>query len=144
MPAWEGVVGAATASYHAREAGEAPHYTAVPLASNFAAFTAVNSIVASLIARERSGVGQRIETPLFDAMFEAFGIRGQRAVGQDGTQAPPLVGVGPLGGGFYQCGDDRWVQLLVILPRHFDWFACLRPVAGDGGQDLRVGHQPRA
>ena len=62
MPAWEGVVGAATASYQPREAGDEPHYTAVPLASNFAAFAAVNSIVAALIARERTGLGQRIET----------------------------------------------------------------------------------
>ena len=122
MPGWEGVVGAATASYQPREAGDEPHYTAVPLASNFAAFAAVNSIVAALIARERTGLGQRIETPLFDAMFEAYGIRGQRAQGAP-LAGPPLGGVGPWGGGFYQCQDDRWVQLLVMRPRHFDWFA---------------------
>ncbi len=122
MPGWEGVVGAATASYQPREAGDEPHYTAVPLASNFAAFAAVNSIVAALIARERTGLGQRIETPLFDAMFEAYGIRGQRAQGAP-LAGPPLGGVDPWGGGFYQCQDDRWVQLLVMRPRHFDWFA---------------------
>ena len=122
LPAWEGVVGAATASYEPREAGSEPHYTAVPLASNFAAFTAVNSVTAALIARERTGLGQRIETPLFDAMFEAFGIRGQRLAGEP-LAGPPLGVRDPLGGGFYQCEDDRWVQLLVMRPRHFDWFA---------------------
>jgi len=125
LPAWEGVVGAAASSYNSRFADTDPHYTAVPLASNFASFTAVNSVVAALIAREKTGTGQRIETPLFDAMFEAFGIRGQRVIGSDATQAP-LPGAGgpdPLGGGFYQCSDGRWVQLLVMRPRHFDWFA---------------------
>ncbi len=123
VPAWEGVVGAATASYHGRPVGDQPHYTAVPLASNFAAFTAVNSIVAALIAREKTGRGQRIETPLFDAMFEAFGAWGQKNVAPGAAQAPLPGGLDPLGGGFYECADGRWIQLLVMRPRHFDWFA---------------------
>ncbi|MGE3074572.1 MAG: CaiB/BaiF CoA transferase family protein [Dehalococcoidia bacterium] len=123
VPGWEGVVGAATATYHGRLVGPEPHYTAVPLASNFAAFTAVNSIVAALIAREKTGRGQRIETPLFDAMFEAFGAWGQKNMAPGAAQAPLPGGLDPLGGGFYECKDARWVQLLVMRPRHFEWFA---------------------
>jgi crotonobetainyl-CoA:carnitine CoA-transferase CaiB-like acyl-CoA transferase len=124
-PAWEGVIGAATASYQSPSSGGDPHYTAIPLASNFAAFTACNSIVAALIARARTGRGQRIETPLFDAMFEAFGARGQKNYDHDilTSRVEAQLQSDPLGGGFYRCADTRWVQLLVMLPRHFDWFA---------------------
>jgi crotonobetainyl-CoA:carnitine CoA-transferase CaiB-like acyl-CoA transferase len=146
IPAWEGVVGAAASSYNSRLPDTEPHYTALPLASNFAAFTAVNSVVAALIAREKTGTGQRIEAPLFDAMFEAFGIRGQRILGSDIPQAP-LPGAGgpdPLGGGFYQCSDARWVQLLVMRPRHFDWFAAACFPAGWADEGLADRERLRA
>src|SRR5581483_11209083 len=86
--AWEGVVGAATDLYlcdlgvgtkvpnplptHDNK----PIFTALPLASNFGAFHAATATVMALIQRERSGLGQRIEVPLFDAMFELIGANG--------------------------------------------------------------------
>lgn len=131
IAAWEGVLGAATAYYHGRAAegeGNPTHFSAIPLASNFAAFTAVNSITAALIARERLGRGQRIETALFNAMYEVFGARAQRNLATDGaaSNAPPAVrpgGPDPLGGGHYQASDGRWMQVLFLRPRHFTWFA---------------------
>ena len=129
VAAWEGVVGAATAYYHGRGAtdGNPTHFSAIPLASNFAAFTAVNSITAALIARERMGRGQRIETALFNAMYEAFGARAQRNLATaDGSPPPPATppgGPDPLGGGHYQASDGRWMQLIFLRPRHFTWFA---------------------
>jgi len=125
IPAWEGVVGAATATYRARDPKAEPHFTAIPLPSNFAAFTAANSIVAALLARQSTGSGQRIETPLFDAMFEAFGVWGQKNLSGRGQAGMPanLGAPDPLRGGHYQCADGRWIQLLLLRPRHFDWFA---------------------
>ena len=88
VAAWEGVVGAATDTYLQLDQictpapGEDPArpvYTALPLASNFAAFHAATAIVMALIARERSGLGQRIEVPMFDAMFELIGADGHLA-----------------------------------------------------------------
>src|SRR4029078_12105303 len=83
LPAWEGIVDAATGNCRAR-VGEAPPdwdtsratYSAIPLASNFAAFLTATSAVMALIARLRTGRGQRIEVPLFHAMFTAIGPAG--------------------------------------------------------------------
>jgi crotonobetainyl-CoA:carnitine CoA-transferase CaiB-like acyl-CoA transferase len=86
--AWEGVVGAATDIYppigqlldetdeRTRADPRRPVLTALPLASNFAAFHAATAIVMALIERRRSGLGQHIEVPLFDAMFELIGANG--------------------------------------------------------------------
>jgi crotonobetainyl-CoA:carnitine CoA-transferase CaiB-like acyl-CoA transferase len=90
MPAWEGVLAAATGTYASRgpasssrtsaqlAAGgdDQPRFNALPLASEFGALAAAIAIVMALIARERDGLGQRIEVPLFDAMFLAFGANG--------------------------------------------------------------------
>ena len=83
MQAWEGIIDAATGNCRAR-AGEPPPdwdtsrptYSAIPLASNFAAFLGATSIVMALIAREKTGRGQYVEAPLFHAMFTAIGPAG--------------------------------------------------------------------
>jgi crotonobetainyl-CoA:carnitine CoA-transferase CaiB-like acyl-CoA transferase len=88
VAAWEGVVGAATDIYppisqlldetdqRTRADPLRPVLTALPLASNFAAFHAATAIVMALVERQRSGLGQHIEVPLFDAMFELIGANG--------------------------------------------------------------------
>jgi crotonobetainyl-CoA:carnitine CoA-transferase CaiB-like acyl-CoA transferase len=82
IAAWEGVVSAAAGlylypgctpmDYIGDRSGE-PIYSAVPVASSYAAYQAAHSLIAALIARERTGRGQRIEVPLFDACFELIG-----------------------------------------------------------------------
>ena len=76
--------------------------------------------MAALIARRRCGRGQRIEAPLFNAMFEAIGGQGQKPNPTKDTN-PAL----PLGGTQYRCADGRWVHLFpsILAPRHFRWFA---------------------
>src|SRR5205814_2099367 len=83
MPAWEGVVAAAAATYRPASGleGEQPGFTALPLASGYGALAAGVAIVMALIARERDGLGQRIEVPLFDAMFLAIGASGLQVNG---------------------------------------------------------------
>src|SRR5262245_25826666 len=73
LPAWEGVLGAATGVY--LQAGE-PRFTPVPICSTFGGIAAALAVVMALIARERDGLGQRIEVPLFDATFLAIGSSG--------------------------------------------------------------------
>jgi len=115
VPGWEGVVAAATANCSIRVGQEPPGwdttrptYSAVPLASNFAAFLAATAIVAALTFRHRTGRGQLIEVPLFHAMFELIGKAGS-FVEADGL-APPKPHSGN-GSGTYECADGRYVRL---------------------------------
>src|ERR671923_2392339 len=62
--AFEGVIGAATATYRSPTDGDdRPVYTAIPISSNYAALQAAVSIIMALLAHERDGSGQRIEVP---------------------------------------------------------------------------------
>ena len=85
LKAWEGVLGAATCAFSQRTGTPRVHppvthpvYSAIPFSSSYGAFLAAVSVAIALHARERSGAGQRIEVPLFDATFTAIGSRGLR------------------------------------------------------------------
>jgi len=124
---YEGVIAAATANCQPRTgeepAGwdwERPTYSALPLASSFAAYLAAVSIVMALIARRRTGRGQRVEVPLFDAMFTLIGHSGAYA-NERGLHLPrPIHG---RGAGAFRCRDGRYVQFDTSSPRHLYWFA---------------------
>ncbi|HEY1296535.1 MAG TPA: CoA transferase, partial [Chloroflexota bacterium] len=125
MAAWEGVVGAATDTYArveqvttpADDDPERPVFTALPLASNFAGFHAATAIVMALIARERDGRGQRIEVPMFDAMFELIGANG---ISVDGEYRIARS----RGSRTYVCADGRRILCNVTAtPRFQRWFA---------------------
>ena len=107
MPAYEGVVGAASATFRPPNADSPrPVYTAIPIASVYGAFQSVVAIVVALNARERDGVGQRIEVPLFDSMFQSIGRFGVRV-----HNAPPSVPtLQELWGGIFKCSDDQYVR----------------------------------
>jgi crotonobetainyl-CoA:carnitine CoA-transferase CaiB-like acyl-CoA transferase len=105
--AFEGVIGAAAATYRPHDPGvDRPVYTAIPISSNYAAFQGVVSIVIALFARRRDGVGQRIEVPLFDATFPSIGARAMHV--HDPAHVVPTPR-GIWSGGF-ECADGRWVQ----------------------------------
>ena len=127
LAAWEGIIDAATENCKPR-AGEPPPnwdasrptYSAVPLASNFGGFLAATGIVMALIARQRSGRGQRVEVPLFNAMFTLIGHSGAY-VNARGLR--PATGIHGRGAGAYRCADGRYVQFDTSSPRHLTWFA---------------------
>lgn len=105
--AFEGVVGAATATFRAHDGkAERPIYTAIPIPSVYAAFQAAVSITMALNARQRSGLGQRIEVPLFDSMFPSIGARGL-CVHDPAKAVPSRAGIW---GGNFECADGRWVH----------------------------------
>jgi crotonobetainyl-CoA:carnitine CoA-transferase CaiB-like acyl-CoA transferase len=54
----------------------------IPYGSAYAAFLCAVSVAMALNARARSGLGQRIEIPLFDATFSVIGARCQLVNGK--------------------------------------------------------------
>jgi crotonobetainyl-CoA:carnitine CoA-transferase CaiB-like acyl-CoA transferase len=123
VPGYEGVVAAATDMYRpSREHGPVdlsrPAFTPITIASNFAAFMSAVSITVALIARERDGLGQAIEVPMFDAMFDAFG---GRAGLPDNRRLPGAGGLNDTGG-IYECSDGRWVHFATFNQRFIEWF----------------------
>jgi crotonobetainyl-CoA:carnitine CoA-transferase CaiB-like acyl-CoA transferase len=120
LPGWEGVIGAATATYRQPMTGQSdgPAYTAIQISSHFAAIQSALAIVMALIARERTGQGQRIEVPLFDATFAAVGAHGLLIDGKPAGGRPD-----DFWGGLFECGDGRWVHFSGSTPRFRQRFA---------------------
>ena len=105
---WEPVIGAATGLYPSVEGSEAPLYSPLPIASTFAAIVGSVAVTMALCARDRTGAGQRIEVPLYDAMFTAMGrhlVKFHDQEDPDPRNQPRL----PMQRQ-YQCADGRWVQ----------------------------------
>ena len=140
VPAWEGVVVAASGNFLLSAVGlrpvmdmdgsvkfqpehgskssngdRRPVYTSIPTASAFGALQAAVGISMALNVRERDGVGQHVEIPLFDAMFASNAFRGiskhHPSKGVTYPYSPGKYGepqhYGPWGG-FYECKDGRW------------------------------------
>lgn len=137
---YEGIIAAATANCEPRNGEEPPGwdwdrptYSALPLASSFAAYLAAVSIVMTLIARRRTGRGQRVEVPLFDAMFTLIGHSGAYAE-ERGLHPPRPIHV--RGSGAFRCKDGRYVQFDTSSPRHLPWFARAAGVLGQWDTEL--------
>ncbi len=133
MPAWEGVVGASTATFnrgghsqqiglntelHPIEDSLRPIYTAVPIPSTYAAFQAATAIGMALVVRERDGQIVSNLTSSNDTQSTAegqsieiplfdsmFGALGYR--GQNPISMRDLSGLRTTQ---YVCSDDRWIQ----------------------------------
>jgi crotonobetainyl-CoA:carnitine CoA-transferase CaiB-like acyl-CoA transferase len=127
LRAFEGIVDAATANCEPRNGEEPsgwdwsrPTYSALPLASSFAGYLGALAIAMALIARRRTGRGQQIEVPLFDAMFTLIGHSGAYA---DARGLRPPRPIHPRGSGAFRCSDGRYVQFDTSSPRHLSWFA---------------------
>ncbi|HEY1298347.1 MAG TPA: CoA transferase, partial [Chloroflexota bacterium] len=127
IQAWEGILDAATDNCIPRAGEETPgwdwsrpFYSAVSLASNFGAFLGATSTVMALIARQRTGLGQRVEVPIFDAMFTLIGHSGAY-VTQRGLHPPR--GIHGRGAGAFECKDGKYVQFDTSSARHLVWFA---------------------
>ena len=111
QPPHETLVAAATGIYADRGTG-APSFISVPHASIFGALTAAPAVIAALFYREATGEGQRIDLPLYNAMFGAMGAQAViLPEGADDASPHPVVAR------FYECADGRWVNINAGYPR---------------------------
>ena len=132
-PGDELLISAATGVYADRSAKSdaGASFIALPYASVFGAMVAAPAIAAALYHRERTGVGQDVSIPLYDAMFSAMGSALVRRPDVPAAPAP----LSPAIGRFYRCGDGRWINLNATYERslrpilevlgHPDWYAPL-------------------
>ena len=144
-PAWEGILGAATATYRPRplENGtDQPVFTAIPISSNYGAFQGAVATIMALISRGRDGVGQRVEVPLFDATFASIGRAGMRVHEEQAT----VVDRRGIWGGVFQCKDGRWVRFSGSGNQNLQEFVDAAGISswrGEGLTDLeRLSREP--
>ena len=128
--AWEGVVGAATGAYRASHASKGrPVYTVIPYGSAYAAFLCAVTVAAALNARARSGLGQRVEIPLFDATFTVVGARGLLVNGR--PEAEPEFNWSRQ----LPCKDGRWL-MYVANNKRFEAF--IKSIGMDRWRDAKL------
>ena len=116
-PGWDPIIGASTGLYPPDQAaghgeaasnGAAPWFTALPIASTYAAMLGVVSITMALHARHTTHQGQRIDVPLHSAMFTAMGrhlVQFATFKAEDTFAWPRHVMATQ-----YECADGRYVQ----------------------------------
>ena len=130
VKAWEGVVGAATGAYRASHATKGrPVYTVIPYGSAYAAFLCAVTVAMALNARERSGLGQRVEIPLFDATFSVVGARGLLVNGKP-VPEPEFNWSRQL-----PCKDGRWL-MYVANNKQFEAF--IKSIGMDKWRDAKL------
>ena len=140
VKAWEGVLGAATGAYRSSDgtsngtsgASHAsqgrPVYTVVPYSSAYAAFLCAVTVAMALNARARSGLGQRVEIPLFDATFTVVGARGLLVNGK--PEAEPAFNWSRQ----LPCKDGRWF-MYVANNKKFEAF--IKSIGMDQWRDAK-------
>ena len=109
-PGWDAAIGAETGFFTPPDDVEGPVFSPLPMPSNFAALLGAMGVGLALLARERTGRGQRIEAPLHAAMFSAIGVRLVRLHGSDITRGTGFVNIGSVMSRQYRCADGRWVH----------------------------------
>lgn len=109
MPAWEGVLGAATGCFSSNPLLKLDHpvYNCLPIPSIFGALWGAVAAVAALNEREHSGTGQIIEAPLYAAAFSACSGKAMRVHGQ--PERPALSTFRHI-----LCKDGKW---FLYVPR---------------------------
>jgi crotonobetainyl-CoA:carnitine CoA-transferase CaiB-like acyl-CoA transferase len=109
---------------------DAPLYTAAPIASYGAAQLALHGILAALLVRQRTGMGQRVETSLVsgEAAFLMRQDMGRGGPDREGLPATPR----PLHRGIVmcfltaECADGKFIQMCARQDHHFrNWMVTL-------------------
>ncbi len=95
--------------------GMPPHYPNLAIVDQIGATLLSYSILAALVARERLGVGQRVDTSLLgSAMWlQAMHVNTHLLLDRDLSRSNRERAVNPLYS-YYQCADGQWLSLGLI------------------------------
>ncbi|MBM9464042.1 CoA transferase [Aeromicrobium sp. YIM 150415] len=148
VPAWEGVVASAAGLYPARhgEIDGGPVFSALPMASSFAAFMAAHRVAGALLTRARGGPGEWIEVSLYEAAFQAIGSYAEVPVSRK-TDNPTyamihrLLETAPAADGRHVYFDSPLRGLQVFLDRYLPQYRLLEL---DGAGAARLASDVRA
>jgi crotonobetainyl-CoA:carnitine CoA-transferase CaiB-like acyl-CoA transferase len=114
---YEGIVAAKAGAFHQwRDTFRpGPIFTGAYRASAGAAFLAVQGVAAALVARDRTGRGQLVETSLYQGLtaFDPFGLA---LVQSETTASEPALHHTSVSGGTYCTADGRWLLFTNMLP----------------------------
>jgi crotonobetainyl-CoA:carnitine CoA-transferase CaiB-like acyl-CoA transferase len=103
-----------------------PIFTHTPWPSLCAAYLASLGINAALLARQRDGRGQHVETSLLQAAFALTTGKWQKTENFRAAGYPTWIFDERASKGFFQCADGRWIETWVPNPRFI-----LSSAAGD-------------
>ena len=124
LPAREGLVASSAGVYALNPSGEqplpgeGPSFHALYYASTFAAITAAAAVTAALLYKHRTGQGQQITVPVHDSMYQGMGtslVRHSRR-NHGNQEGHPIIKR------FYKCGDGRWINTNIAIPRFLNSF----------------------
>jgi crotonobetainyl-CoA:carnitine CoA-transferase CaiB-like acyl-CoA transferase len=103
-----------------------PIFTATPWPSLCAAYHATLGINTALLARQRDGRGQHVETSLLQAALALTTGKWQKTENFRATGYPTWIYDQRASKGFFMCSDGRWIETWVPNPRFI-----LSSAAGD-------------
>ena len=126
LPGYEGIVAAKTGRMASQEGfREGPIFTPTPIASYGAGMLAAQGLLASLVAREKTGVGQRVHTSLQHALT-AYDMGGFLHRMHKNDEEGEVFGVMPLAFMTALCADGRFIQMCSRQPHLFrNWMRVL-------------------
>jgi crotonobetainyl-CoA:carnitine CoA-transferase CaiB-like acyl-CoA transferase len=130
---------------------EGPTYAASPVGRHAAAQGAVAGILAALVERERSGLGQLVETSLLQGvqLYDIHGLLLRQLARRDPATYGPDTALGAAEGMpqlFYQpvqTADGRWMQLGNLIERLFRSYLAATGL-GELGAEPRFAGPPNA
>ena len=94
-----------------------PIFSHTPWPSICAAYLATMGINAALLARERDGRGQHVETSLLQAALALTTGMWQKTENFRATGYPTWIYDERASKGFFMCSDSRWIEIWVPNPR---------------------------
>ncbi len=108
------------------EPGRDPEYPQGGIADQMGAITTTLGVLAALLVRERTGVGQKVDASILGGMSFLLGypISFWTMAGIGGTWIHRRSAGNPLFN-HYQCGDGKWIGLVLIPPDRY-WPAFCR------------------